>query len=388
MLRWVVALALTACLLEGGARLVLLFMGEAAPIEVGWERGEGRAARVRDLVYVPDAELFFRLAPGLRVEETGNPRIFDLHTNSRGLRGDEVELPKPAGIYRVLAVGDSCTFGSGAGQAQTWPAQLEQALARARPELRFDVINAGVPGFSSYQALRYLEVEGFALEPDVVVFTTAVNDASPATAGGKRRFGSGIMLSDREYAEAIRSNRQLGITRLLWRAGFGGAGGAALGVKRRVSLEEYQSNLRRFVAESEQRGILPVIVAWPLRSQAQLPPANSELEQTLGLYQQRAAQAGGVFVDFLEVLRGHEALYIDAVHLGPEGYGLVAERIAALLIARFSEQFQAGANSGEFFAETSSPAVRGRPHPRYRQQHPLPKRSGLHSQRSAARSRL
>ena len=46
------------------------------------------------------------------------------------------------------------------------------------------MVNAGVPGFSSYQALRYLEIEGFDLDPDVVVFVSGINDASPATAGG------------------------------------------------------------------------------------------------------------------------------------------------------------------------------------------------------------
>ena len=42
-------------------------------------------------LYVPDADLFFRLAPDLEVSQTGNPRIFDLRTDSRGLRSAEVD---------------------------------------------------------------------------------------------------------------------------------------------------------------------------------------------------------------------------------------------------------------------------------------------------------
>lgn len=350
---WLGSLLLTALLLEGGARLALLALGAGgAPIELGWQVGEGRAARVRDLLYVPDPQLFFRLAPNLDLAETGNPRIFDLHTDSRGLRGPEVSLPRPPGTYRVLAVGDSCTFGSGAGQADTWPAQLQKQLSAARPDLHVEVINAGVPGFSSYQALRYLETEGFGLEPDAVVFTSAVNDASPATAGGKRRFGGGLLLSDEEYADALRRNRRLGITRLLWRAGLLGGSGEAQddapgGVKRRVSPDAYERNLRRFAAESRQRGLLAVVVAWPLRSQVSQPPADTQLERTLELYQQRAAEAAraeqALFVDLRADLRGRESLFVDAVHLGAAGYGVVAKRLAALLAQRIPSRFQAHA---------------------------------------------
>jgi hypothetical protein len=87
-----------AALLEGGARLALWRLGESgAPLEVGWERGDARGGNVRDLVYVPDSELFFRLTPGLALEKTANPRIFDLRTNALGLRGRETSREKPPG---------------------------------------------------------------------------------------------------------------------------------------------------------------------------------------------------------------------------------------------------------------------------------------------------
>ena len=326
-------LLLTAALLEGGARLVLLVMGPgSAPIQLGWEAG-----KIRDLIYVPDPELFFRLTPDLDVAETGNPRIFDLQTNALGLRGGEIARPKPPGTYRVLAVGDSCTFGSGAGSADTYPAQLERQLGTLRPDLGFEVLNAGVPGFTSYQALRYLEIEGFDLQPDAVLFGTGVNDASPARAGGKRRFGEGRMLSDREYAAALRAQRGLGIRRLLWRAGLGfGAAGSPVDeagdVKRRVPLAEYEKNLVSFAEQSRARGILPLIVAWPLKSQAGGLDGRTEVELTVERYQRAAAAAAAAqatpFVDLLPPLLGRADLFIDMVHLSPRGYGVVAERIA------------------------------------------------------------
>jgi hypothetical protein len=118
----------------------------------------------------PGFEDFFRLAPNLDIETTSNPRIFDLHTDSRGMRSPEPAVPKPSGTYRVLAVGDSCTFGSGVGQSGTYPMQLEHHLLSMRNEPRFEVLNAGVPGFTSFQSLGLFEMEGAALSPDAVIF--------------------------------------------------------------------------------------------------------------------------------------------------------------------------------------------------------------------------
>src|SRR5262245_60268604 len=83
--------------LEGGARLALLVLGsDAAPIEVAGETETRRHAGPYALVYAPDPVLFFRLRPNLDLAETGNPRLFDLHTNSLALRGPEIANPKPA----------------------------------------------------------------------------------------------------------------------------------------------------------------------------------------------------------------------------------------------------------------------------------------------------
>lgn len=346
------SLLLTALLLEGGARLALLSLGESgAPIRIGWEEKPTRTGevRLRDRVYVPDPDVFFRLAPNLAITETTNPRIFDLRTNSLGLRDDEPTLPKPAGTYRVLAVGDSCTFGSGAGQAGGYPAQLEQRLRDSRREPSFQVLNGGVPGYTSFQALGFLETRGFDLDPDAVVFATGINDASVATAGSKRRFDRGSMLSDREYAEASRANRRFGITRLLWRAGLGLGGSAEPGerpggLKRRVSPSAYAANLESLVSASRARGILPLIVVWPVRNQVADPEARTPekpIDRVIPLYHARARdvarRTGAPLVDLVGAFRGREELFLDKVHFQAEGYGLVADRVADAILAELPD---------------------------------------------------
>lgn len=64
--------------------------------------------------------------------------------NSIGIRNAEIALPKPNGVYRILAVGDSFTFGWGVNVQDTWEKQLEKLFAAKGKKV--EIINAGIPG--------------------------------------------------------------------------------------------------------------------------------------------------------------------------------------------------------------------------------------------------
>jgi lysophospholipase L1-like esterase len=93
--------------------------------------------------------------------------------NREGLRGAE---PRP-GRLRVLCLGDSCTFGYAPDVTddQTYPAWLDRVLEESRPG-RFTVLNGGMPGFSSLDALAFLEFKGLDFQPDVVAIMVGWND--------------------------------------------------------------------------------------------------------------------------------------------------------------------------------------------------------------------
>jgi hypothetical protein len=102
----------------------------------------------------------------------GHERIVHITTNSLGLRAPEL-APKPAGVRRVLALGDSFTFGHAVEAAEAWPAVLQQLL-NSRGGPRYEVINAGVGGYGTgQQLLLYDELEA-RVEPDLVVLGFAV----------------------------------------------------------------------------------------------------------------------------------------------------------------------------------------------------------------------
>jgi lysophospholipase L1-like esterase len=101
--------------------------------------------------------------------------------NSRGMRGPDYPRDKPAGTVRVMALGDSFTLGEGVRLADTWVAGLERRLAaHYGARARIEVMNVAVPGWSTTDEIAYLEQEGLAYEPDLVLVAYVLNDAEYA----------------------------------------------------------------------------------------------------------------------------------------------------------------------------------------------------------------
>jgi lysophospholipase L1-like esterase len=123
--------------------------------------------------FEPDAELDYVQIPGFR----GRWEDTWYEINSAGYRGPELPPPDAGGLFRVVALGDSCTAGKGVLEEETWPRRLETLLAEELPDgLEPAVANLGVVGYSGTQYLGTLERTGLALRPDVVVVGYNLND--------------------------------------------------------------------------------------------------------------------------------------------------------------------------------------------------------------------
>ena len=123
---------------------------------------------------VPDLELGIRswtVHHGMRPGYDVPP----VRTNSFGLRSPEVAVPKPAGRFRILLLGDSFTFGFQAAQHVIFARKLEELL-RGRGYPAVEVVNAGV--LSYCPLLEYLQYKHHlqALEPDLVVLNFDMSD--------------------------------------------------------------------------------------------------------------------------------------------------------------------------------------------------------------------
>ena len=114
------------------------------------------------------------LRPGIRFQS--GP--FLVEVNSLGFRGPEIRAPKPPGTFRIFAVGESSTFGwkGVTSHEQAWPAVLEAKLKAAHPGRRIEVVNAGVPGYTSIEQRINFMLRISKLQPDAILIYHGNND--------------------------------------------------------------------------------------------------------------------------------------------------------------------------------------------------------------------
>ena len=149
--------------------------------------------------------------------------------NSRSFRTREYE-PSPArGVFRVVALGDSFTFASGAlPHEDHWTTLVEEGLngVSDRP---VEVLRLGVPDTGPAFQLRLWQVEASKLRPDVVVMAFFIgNDfidhqGDCGVFGGGNRGFSGRLASVSVLYRAARNLRRV------WSAGADPAGHGGLG---------------------------------------------------------------------------------------------------------------------------------------------------------------
>jgi lysophospholipase L1-like esterase len=107
------------------------------------------------------------------------PYIFEQNPARRdvspqGLRDRVFEVPKPAGVFRVLVLGDSVAWGVNVPEADTFAKVLERRLQGRG--LRVEVMNAGVLGYTAWNELEYYVARGRSFEPDLVLVAFCMND--------------------------------------------------------------------------------------------------------------------------------------------------------------------------------------------------------------------
>jgi lysophospholipase L1-like esterase len=114
----------------------------------------------------PSDVLGYQLVPLLRDRR--------IEINSHGLRDKEHSWEKPEGSKRLLGIGDSFTFGYRVDLDDTYLKQLEPRLNRYGN--KWEVINAGVTGYSMWQYLAYFNHYGYRYEPDLVTIGVYFDD--------------------------------------------------------------------------------------------------------------------------------------------------------------------------------------------------------------------
>lgn len=158
----------------------------------GFDRlNRGDDVPLQERLYEPSRNLIFRLRPHFKTTYSraslfpGQPAAYSVETNEHGYRTASFSPTKPAGVYRIVCLGDSVTFGMNVEVANSYPEVLAELLEEAMPG-RFEVLNLGVPGFTSRQGLELIRSEVVGYQPDLVTFGF----------GSNGRFWPGAMSDD------------------------------------------------------------------------------------------------------------------------------------------------------------------------------------------------
>ena len=128
--------------------------------------------------------------PNASARVTGPEFTIDYQISEQGFRDPMLHPPDVAGgTTRILLIGDSYTYGHGVQYEDSWVARVRERFRQDGKAV--DIINAGVPGYSTTQEVLYLKRLLPEYRPDIVVigfvahdlFTNRPIDESGAVAG-------------------------------------------------------------------------------------------------------------------------------------------------------------------------------------------------------------
>jgi len=272
----------------------------------------------------PDPNRIWKLKPN-----TKNHRR-DIFINSDGFRGEELSA-ESSGKKRLFMIGDSCVFGWGVGHGETLAVRLSEQLSKSGHN--FEVINAGVPGYSSLQARNHLEAIFETHQPDVVTIQIGWNDSWPTPSLTDREIVSkgARVISFNFFVRklwVVRLSSHLVSKRYYEKFKSDQASGAA---KRRASTAEFRENLDAMVRLCREHDAVPVLITLPQRKPVEKP----EISEYLPSIRRAAAENKVPFIDLIPPIQSgleeNEHLFVDKFHFSAEGSQVVAKVIAKAL---------------------------------------------------------
>jgi hypothetical protein len=133
-----------------------------------------------------DEDILYELRPGgyLRFFYKAENEWIEYKINSLGFRDDEVGEEKPSDTFRILLVGDSVSFGIRVNHPYVYSERLEHYLNErwgAGQARRYEVVNASVCGWNTYNEVSFIEKRGMELEPDMIILQFHPNDVDNPT---------------------------------------------------------------------------------------------------------------------------------------------------------------------------------------------------------------
>jgi HEAT repeat protein/lysophospholipase L1-like esterase len=239
--------------------------------------------------------------------------------NHDGLRDREHAAAKPAGVRRVICLGDSTTLGWGIQPAEAYPQVLQDRLdALGR---RVEVFNVALGGWSTRQELIAYRKIARRYAPDLVLLGVCLNDIpemrnnlsrpSPFLAALHRRSALVrrlVAAEDREIKDVLELFT------------------APDAPKVRAAYEDVFADVRALRDDARADGAELAILVFPFRLQVRADAQPPLPQQRIAAF---CAAERIRCLDLLPALRAAgEDAYIDYDHFSPQGARLVADQVA------------------------------------------------------------
>ena len=333
-------------------------------------------------IFQPDSKCFWRLKPNIVAPAERGQWWGGVMSNSHGMRSREVSVDEAMSRTRVLCFGDSTTFAFGADFADAWPNQLQTMLDHESanditltrsvseglelddgfgrdesfgPSLtlrvsevaasQVEVLNAGIPGHTTYQGRQRLETDLKKWRPQLTVITFGNNDgwrwdgladkehAMTSTNSATAWMNHSRALSWLRSSRVQSAHQQATADESRW------AEHASLNYfdpntnwTPRVSLDDFADNLRAMISMCREHNSEVVLIVWPDQRQLLNQPTWRLPYQEAT--RQVAEEAGAACVDLVPPFEQSgrwgvdRFLPRDVIHVDGVGNRLVAKAIA------------------------------------------------------------
>ncbi len=290
-------------------------------------------------IFKKDHDLFWRLKP----DQTVTSRFFigrTYHINSMGLHGPDVDLDHTG--PRIVTMGNSCTFGWGVPTGAGYPRQLEAMLPDS-----FQVINAGVPGYTSLQGKRFYTKDLSGLDPDYVTILFGFND----------HWAAASEISDKEQEpppqwilDIQNTMGELHTYRLMKKALLSAIEPDIDSLYSRtepvyrVGLDDFYRNLVDLAGMVQADDAEPILLTSPIASlKTYYPPGHKSNLHTYhefynAVVRQVAREQNCRLVDLAEELDQYEGLFddpmVDPIHFNEKGHQIAAAALRTVFLSK------------------------------------------------------
>ena len=175
--------------------------------------------------------------------------------------------PKAPGVRRLIAVGDSITFGLGVDRESAWPAALQRAVPGT------EVINLAICGWDAEQVVTLITEILPAWQPDMVIWGSFPNDPNPTYLmwGAKEKVPIFVGTAIPDGVEVLPESISLGLTRVsaMFRQYQAGrlAQAQQKGLQLGADMPWFEGQLARLRTWTERSGTPVTVLAIPAHTQ-------------------------------------------------------------------------------------------------------------------------